>query len=290
MSMCNQCPRGCNIAREDGKFGICNVSTQPRVARVGLHFGEEPCISGSRGSGTVFFSGCSLKCVFCQNFNISHECYGKDISVKRLAEIFRELENIGAHNINFVTPTHYLSAIKEALKIYKPQIPLVYNCSGYEKISTIEEDIFDVYLFDLKFFSREKSSRYAKCIDYFDVASAAVKKAFEIKGKPVLNREGVMTSGVIVRHMLLPQCTNDAIEIINWLNDNTPGIYFSLMSQYVPMYKAENFPEINRRVTKREYEKVIEACTDINFSEIYIQSLTSASSEYIPKFDLSGVL
>ncbi len=289
MLLCNDCPRRCNAARDEGKFGLCQVPLLPRVARVGLHFGEEPCISGTNGSGTVFFSGCSLKCVFCQNYDISHQCYGKDISVGRLAEIFKELEDSGAHNINLVTPSHYIAAIKDALSLYKPKIPLVYNCSGYEDIKVIEEDIFDVYLFDFKFFSKEKSKRYAKCDDYFDVASAVIKRAYEIKGKPALDREGIMQKGIIVRHMLLPQCTNDAIEIIKFLSKNTPDIYFSLMSQYVPMYKAESYPEINRRITKREYEKVIEACVDKSFSEIYIQSLKSACGECIPEFDLSGV-
>ncbi len=289
MSMCNQCPRRCNVVRENDSLGLCQMPALPRVAKAGLHFGEEPCISGERGSGTVFFSGCSLKCVFCQNYNISHEGFGKDISIKRLAEIFKELENKGAHNINLVTPTHYVSAIKDALALYRPAIPIVYNCSGYEDIKVIEEDIFDVYLFDLKFFSREKSVKYAKCEDYFDVASSVIKKAYEIKGNPSLNREGIMTKGVIVRHMLLPQCTNDAIEIINWLSENTPEIYFSLMSQYVPMYNAKIFTEINRKITKREYEKVVAACDDKIFSEVYIQSTESASKEYIPEFDLSGV-
>lgn len=290
MQLCNACPRRCNATRGENNLGICQVPADPRVARAALHFGEEPCISGTRGSGTVFFSGCSLKCVFCQNFEISHGAFGKDISIARLAEIFKELENSGAHNINLVTPTHYVSAIKEALNLYKPQIPLVYNCSGYEDIKVIEEDIFDVYLFDLKFFSSEKSLRYAKCADYFDVASSAIKRAYEIKGRPRLDREGVMQRGIVVRHMILPQSTNDAIEIVNWLSEHTPEIYFSLMSQYVPMYKAENYPEIDRKKTKREYNKVIEACVYKNFTETYVQSLQSATTDMIPDFDLTGII
>lgn len=289
MPLCNDCPRKCNAFRSESDFGACQVPYLPRVARAGLHYGEEPCISGTKGSGTVFFSGCSLKCVFCQNFDISHNCFGKDISIKRLSDIFRELENVGAHNINLVTPSHYIAAIKEALKLYRPKIPIVYNSSGYDDIKVIEDDIFDIYLFDLKFFSEEKSAKYAKCNDYFKIASSAIKKAYEIKGEPILDREGIMQKGVIVRHMILPQATNDAIKIVNWLNDNTPQIYFSLMSQYVPMHKAENFREINRKVTKREYNKVVEACMDKDFCEIYIQSTKSATEEYIPNFDLSGV-
>lgn len=289
MQICNDCPRKCGVTRENGDLGICNMPKSLRIARAGLHFGEEPCISGKNGSGTIFFSGCSLKCVFCQNFNISHEGYGKEITVERLAEIFKELEKQGAHNINFVSPTHYISAIKEALEIYRPKIPLVYNSSGYENLKTIEEDIFDVYLFDLKFFSREKSLKYAKCPDYFDVASSAIKKAYEIKGKPIVNREGLMEKGIIVRHLILPQSTNDAINIIEWLENNTPEIHFSLMSQYLPMYKAFEFKELTRRITKREYDKVLDSCICKSFEEIYVQELESATDEYIPKFDLTGV-
>lgn len=287
--MCNDCPRKCNVDRKNGTFGICKSGYLPKIARAGLHFGEEPCISGKNGSGTVFFSGCSLKCVFCQNFNISHENFGKAISIKRMSEIFKELEEKGAHNINLVTPTHYISAIKEALRLYRPNIPIVYNCSGYEDISVIEENIFDVFLFDFKFFSREKSQKYAKCDDYFDIASKAIKRAYEIKGKPVLDREGLMQSGVIVRHLLLPSATNDAISIIDWLEKNTPDIYFSLMSQYVPLYDAVNYKEINRKITAREYNKVVDACLDRKFKEIYIQEMSSATDEMIPDFDLTGI-
>lgn len=289
MQLCNDCPRKCNVTRADSNLGVCKMPRNLKLAKACLHYGEEPCISGKNGSGTIFFSGCSLKCVFCQNYEISHEGFGKEITAARLAEIFRELENNGANNINLVSATHYLSAVKEALNLYRPKIPLVYNSSGYEDIKTIEEDIFDVYLFDLKFFSREKSEKYAKCPDYFDISSNVIKKAYDIKGKPVLSREGIMQSGIIVRHLILPQSTNDAIAIIDWLSENTPGIYFSLMSQYLPMYKAEQFKELNRKITKREYEKVLAACADKNFEEIYIQSLDSATNEYIPDFDLTGV-
>ncbi len=289
MQQCNDCPRRCNADRKKGKFGFCNVSANPVVAKACLHYGEEPCISGRNGSGTIFFSGCSLKCVFCQNHIISHDCFGKEITVERLAEIFKNLEKSGADNINLVTPTHFVSGVKEALKLYKPKIPLIYNSSGYDDISVIEEDIFDVYLIDLKFFSREKSEKYAKCKDYFEVASKAIKRAYEIKGKPALNREGLIQSGIMVRHLVLPQATNDAIKIIEWLYENTPDIYLSLMSQYVPLYKAEDFPEINRKITKREYQKVVDFCHNKSFSQIYLQELSSATNEYIPDFDLSDI-
>ena len=289
MSQCNLCPRRCHTDRKVGKFGICNAPYELKLAKACLHFGEEPCISGSRGSGTIFFSGCNLKCVFCQNFNISHETFGKVVTVERLAEIMRELETKGAHNINFVTPTHYINKIKQALEIYRPAIPLVYNGSGYENISVIEEDIFDVYLFDLKFFSSEKSNKYASCTDYFDTASSVIKRAYEIKGVPRFDREGMLQSGILVRHLILPQSTADAISIIKWLNENTPKICFSLMSQYLPMHNAAKFKEINRRITKREYHKVLNECESTDFFAIYSQELTSATDEYIPEFDLEGV-
>ncbi len=288
MQLCNDCPRRCNADRTQNK-SICGVGERPKVARAGLHFGEEPPISGMNGSGTIFFSGCSLKCVFCQNFNISHQKFGKEITIHRLAEIFKELELKGAHNINLVTPSHYVKAIKEALNIYRPNIPIVYNSSGYDDLSVIEEDVFDIYLFDLKFYSADKSKRYAACENYFKIASEAIKKAYEIKRAPKFDKNGILQRGVVVRHLILPQATNDAIRIIEWLNENTPGICFSLMSQYVPMYRAEEFKEINRKITAREYQKVFSVLEKVSFTEIYTQELESATEEYIPQFDLTGI-
>lgn len=290
MSICNLCPRNCSSSRNDREGrGFCKAPDLPRIARAGLHFGEEPFISGKNGSGTIFLSGCSLGCVFCQNADISQNLKGKTVSVERLSEIIFELENQGAENINFVTPTHYIDKIEEALKIYKPKIPLVYNSGAYDLTTTIHKDIFDIYLFDLKFYSKEKSIRYASCDNYFDVASKAIKLATQIKGAPQFNASGMMNSGVVVRHLLLPQGTNEAIKIIDWLNNNTPDIIFSLMSQYVPLYRANEFAEINRKITKRECDKVCEYCYDKKFADIFIQSLKSSTTEFIPKFDLSGV-
>ena len=256
---CNNCPNLCNIDR-DNNLGPCGVHNKIKLARAGLHFGEEPCISGINGSGTIFFSGCPLKCVFCQNYDISHECFGEYVSTDKFIDIMKALEACGAHNINFVTPTHY-----------------------------VQKDLFDVYLFDLKYFSREKSEKYSGCKDYFEVASNAVKKAVEIVGKPIFDENGILKRGVVVRHLILPSSTQDTIQIIKWLNNNTPEIIFSLMSQYVPMFNAEKFNEINRKITKREYDKVLEHCYDCRFSEIYIQDLSSATKEFTPSFDLTGI-
>jgi putative pyruvate formate lyase activating enzyme len=266
------------------------VGENIKLARAGLYFGEEPCISGTNGSGTIFFSGCALKCVMCQNFEISHKGIGQYVSDDKFIEIMADLEQKGAHNINFVTPSHYFNRISGILSNYRPNIPLVYNSSGYDNIENIEKDIFDIYLFDLKYFSMEKSARYSKCEDYFNVASSVIKTAAQITGSPVFDENGLMKRGVIVRHLILPQSTNDSIKIINWLNENTPNIVFSLMSQYVPMYRANEYPEINRKITKREYNKVLEECYSKNFSLIYTQSIKSASTEYIPEFDLTGII
>ena len=285
MSLCNSCPNNCNVDRSI-KAGCCGVPITIKLARAGLHFGEEPCISGTNGSGTVFFSGCPLKCVYCQNYNISQDCFGSCVTIDNFIEIIKNLEKQGAHNINFVTPTHYFNQIENALKIYKPNIPLVYNSSGYEKLENIEKDIFDVYLFDLKYFSREKSQKYSGCKDYFDVASKVIKKTAEFDGTPIFDENGILKRGVVVRHLILPSSTAESINIIDWLNTNAPNIIFSLMSQYVPMYNANQFKEINRKSTKREYNKVLEYCYDCNFSEIYVQDLSSATKDFIPTFDL----
>lgn len=288
MSLCNKCPNQCNIDRNKA-VGYCGVKNDIKLARAGLHFGEEPCISGINGSGTVFFSGCSLKCVFCQNYDISHNAFGKYVSEEEFINIIRTLENSGAHNINLVTPSHYFCSIKQALSKYRPNVPLVYNSSGYDNIENIKENLFDIYLFDLKYFSREKSKRYSNCENYFEVASAVIKMACDIVGPPVFDDNGLLKRGVVVRHLILPCSTNDSINIINWLNQNAPNIVFSLMAQYVPMYQTELYSEINRKITKREYNKVMSKCYECNFTEMYAQDLSSATIEFIPKFDLTGL-
>lgn len=288
MSKCNSCPRRCNIDRTKQK-GICGVGEELTIARAGIHYGEEPCISGTNGSGTIFFSGCNLKCVMCQNYQISHEGFGKIVSKSRFIEIMQELEAKGAHNINLVTPNHYFDRISDALKEYRPSVPLIYNSSGYDTVENIQKNLFDVYLFDLKYFSREKSKRYSKCTDYFDVACKAIKEAVNLVGKPIYDSDGILKSGVIVRHMILPRSTNDSIYIIKWLNENVPEVILSLMSQYVPMYKASDYPEINRKITMREYNKVLKNCYDTNFSDVYIQKLSSSTTDMIPDFDLTGI-
>lgn len=263
----------------------------PVVARAALHFGEEPSISGQNGSGTVFFSGCSLHCVFCQNCEISTENNGKKITAEKLAVIFKNLENAGANNINLVTPTHFVHSIIEALNIYKPKIPIVYNSSGYETVETLKllQNYIDIYLIDFKYFNPDKAKLYSHAPDYVSVAKSAVLEAYRQQSECVFNKNGIMQKGVIVRHLLMPQSTRDAISIFDWVRHNTPNAYFSIMSQYLPLYKAQNMPVINRKITPREYNKVIDYIMQSNFENCYMQELSSAEKSYIPKFDFTGV-
>ena len=289
--LCNACPRRCNALRDEKQgSGYCGMPLFPVIARVSLHFGEEPCISGKQGSGTIFFSGCSLRCVYCQNEIISHKNQGISVTPQRLAECFKELCRQGAHNINFVNPTHFIWAIKEALKIYKPNIPLVYNSSGYDDCEIISENIFDIYLMDLKYISKEKSLKYSSVEDYFEYASKSIKEAYKVAGKPIFDDKGIMHRGLIIRHLVLPFATKEAIKVIDWVKENTKDAYLSIMSQYLPLAKAQNFPEINRKITEREYEKVLSYALDSGLDNIYVQELDSATDTFIPDFNGQGVL
>lgn len=287
--ICNLCPKRCNAIRTDSANinGFCQMPLNPRVARADLHFWEEPSISGTRGSGAVFFSGCSLSCVFCQNYDISHKNSGKTIDANQLAQIFRDLENKGAHNINLVTPSHYAQSIVDALKIYKPKIPVIYNSSGYDNTETLKmlEGYIDIYLMDLKYLSSDRSQRYSSASDYPQVAMSAIKEAYR-QQKQCVFKEGIMQKGVIIRHLLLPQGTKEAIKVFDWVRENTPDSYFSIMSQYLPLGNAKSYKEINRKVTKREYNKVLDYICGFDFPNVYIQDNSSANSCFIPDFNL----
>ncbi len=291
--ICNLCPRKCGAIRTEKENinGFCKMPLLPKVARAALHFGEEPIISGENGSGTVFFSGCSLKCVFCQNEVISHGGQGIEISYERLAQIFKELEEKGANNINLVSPTHYVNAIIKALDIYRPNIPIVYNSSGYESVETLRllKDYVDVYLIDFKYIDSKKAADYSFAPDYPQIAEKAVIECINQKGSAVI-QNGIMKSGVIVRHLLLPSSTRDAIKIFDFVKDNASDAYLSLMGQYVPLYGAQKFPEINRKITKREYEKVCDYIISSAFQNCFVQELSSAVTDYIPQFNGQGVL
>lgn len=287
--ICSICPRHCNV---DGSvnLGFCQSPDNFRVARAALHFWEEPCISGKEGSGTVFFSGCNLKCVFCQNNEISAENKGVEISDDKLISIFENLISQGANNINLVNPTHYAKRLAKVLSRWKSPVPIVYNSSGYEEVETLKalDGIIDIYLPDLKYIRAEKAMRYSKAEDYFEKASPAL---LEMRHQVEDKFDGdIMKSGMIIRHLILPQNTNSSIAVLDFIKSNFPNTFVSLMAQYTPCGDLSEFPEINRKITKREYEKVVNYAFDNSFDKLFIQELSSADKSFIPKFDFTGVL
>lgn len=293
---CTLCPRMCGVNRTE-TLGFCRAGAAVKVARAALHPWEEPCISGRNGSGTVFFSGCTLKCIFCQNYTLSHENFGKEITVKRLSEIFLELQSQGAHNINLVTATQYLPSIKEALDMIKGRlaIPVVYNCGGYERLETLQEysGYIDIYLPDLKYYDSNLSQKYSAAKDYFSKASAAITEMIRLTGGLTWNPDSpsLLKKGVIIRHMVLPGAREDSIKLLHWMKDTLPENQYllSIMSQYTPFYKSSMYPEINRRITTYEYQKVVDAAIELGLMNGYMQEKSSAKEEYTPPFDLSGV-
>jgi len=289
--ICSLCPRNCRAERGDSAGGgVCGVGSLPKVARAGLHMWEEPCISGTRGSGAVFFSGCGLKCVFCQNEAISHGGEGKVVSVERLAGIFRELEAAGAHNINLVTAAQFVPAVIAALKIYRPQIPIVYNSSGYESIETLRmlEGYVDIYLPDFKYIDPGMAKLLSGAADYPQVAMEAIREMARQTGAAVYDADGMMLSGTQIRHLVLPGLTGDSMRILTAIADEFPGVPVSLMGQYTPFGRALSIPGMNRRVTKKEYRRVLAHMDAIGLPG-YRQELTSADAQYVPAFDGTGV-
>ena len=291
MFICNSCPRKCNIDREE-KTGVCGAPYEYKVARAALHFWEEPCISGEKGSGTVFFSGCSLKCVFCQNFEISRNAFGKEIAEERLIEIFRELEAQGAHNINLVNPTHYSHQLAETLRKYKPSVPVVWNTGGYDSAESLKklEGLVDIYLADIKYVSESVSKKYSGAEDYFQVATEAVLEMQRQVERNIFDENGMMQKGLIVRHLVLPGNVSQAMRVMDWVKENLPeGTVISLMSQYTPCGKAAEYPTINRKLSEREYDMVLDYADKLGFENAFIQEIDSSSEEYIPDFDLTGI-
>lgn len=289
--ICCACPRKCSVDR-DKATGFCRTGNKFRVARAALHYWEEPCISGENGSGTVFFSGCNLKCVFCQNYELSHGLFGKDITDERLLEIFSELEEKGANNINLVNPTHYADRLAELLKNNKPSVPVVYNTGGYETVETIKklDGIVDIYLTDLKYFDSSVSQKYSSAADYFEYASQALLEMRRQIPEDIYDENGIMQKGVIVRNLILPGNVSQSIKVIDWISENLPDYtVISLMSQYTPCGEAEKYPPVNRRISQREYDIVTNHLFSLDFENVYLQELSSAKEEYIPPFDLTGV-
>lgn len=288
--ICNMCPRACGVNRNE-KYGFCSSPQDFRVARAALHFWEEPCISGKHGSGTVFFSGCNLKCVFCQNNEISLKNKGVKVSAAKLKEIFERLIDSGAENINLVNPTHFAFQLKELFSAWKCPVPVVYNSGGYESVDTLKalDSIIDIYLPDFKYIRNDKAAKYSRAADYPQVAKAAIKEMLRQQPSAVFDGD-IMKKGVIIRHLILPGNTNSAVDIIDYCKNNFPGAYLSLMAQYTPCGDLEKYPEINRKITKREYEKVVDYAISTGMQNVFVQELSSANENYIPPFDFTGII
>lgn len=294
---CKQCPRNCNKERREDEvpsFGYCRVSVRPKVARAALHFWEEPCISGEEGSGTVFFSGCNLGCVYCQNREIAAGERGKDISIERLSEIFLELQEKGANNINLVTPSHYYAQIRKALLLVKEQlqIPVIANTSSYDSVEVLRdmEGLIDIYLADYKYVSGELAKKYSRAEDYPEVAAEALKEMFRQVGEPEFDERGIMQKGMIIRHLLLPGCGEDSKEVLKYLYETFgDSVFISIMNQYTPMDTIKNYPELDRRITEEEYNAIVNYAIDMGIENGFVQEGETAEESFIPSFDGEGV-
>lgn len=286
---CDACPRMCGVDRRTDA-GFCGVKGEKiKIAKVMIHKWEEPCISGGNGAGTVFFSGCSLRCVFCQNYAVSHDCIGDEYSVDELCDIFKRLEADGADNIDLVTPTHYAYHIMAALDKYRPSVPVIWNSGGYERVEMIRrlKDYVDVYMPDLKYISNEKAKAYSAAEDYFAFASEAIKEMCTQTGPAVFDEKGLIKRGTIVRHLVLPASSVQSVRLLRWISENLPGdVYVSLMGQYIPQGEALNgsFPELKRRLTYSEYRRAQDALRKFGIENGYSQELSSSSTEFIPDF------
>lgn len=292
MSICNFCARRCGIDRSQ-HAGFCGMTETIRIARAGLHFWEEPCISGTKGSGTVFFSGCNLRCVYCQNYEISTGGSGQEITLPRLKEIYSELIAQGAHNINLVTPTHYTDAVLASLED-PPPVPVVYNTNGYEDVENLKrlDGKVQIYLPDLKYSDDSLAIRYSNAPGYFAAAPRAIREMFRQTGRYRIDEEtGLMERGIIIRHLLLPGQVENTKRVIDWVAETfDPGdVLFSLMRQYIPHGKAEEYPELNRKVTDEEYQAVEDHLFDSGIEDGFVQDEDSASKDFIPSFDGTGV-
>lgn len=279
---CNICPRNCDVDRKKN-CGYCK-SKKLKIAKFMPHFWEEPIISGTNGSGAIFFSNCNLNCVFCQNYEISQKGKGEEITIKQLVEIFKKLEKQKVHNINLVSPSHYTNEIISALKIYKPKIPIVWNSNGYEKPESIEllKDYIDIFLVDLKYFDNKIAIKYSNAPQYFEYASKSILKMREIQPKDVI-KNNLMQKGLIIRHLILPTHYNDSIKILEWIEKNLGNCtYISLLSQYIPLNNA--LAPINRKISPLEYKIVVNYAYKLNFENCFCQELDSANEKFIPKF------
>ncbi len=295
LEKCNVCPRNCKVNRLKGEIGFCKCDDKIKLALVSIHKFEEPCISGKNGSGTIFFSNCNLRCIYCQNYEISQEGVGKEVSIQRLAEIFIEQQNRNVNNINLVTPTMYIYQIIEAIKIAKEnglKIPIIYNSNGYENIETIKalDGYIDVYLPDLKYFYDEIAIKYSSAPNYFDIATKAIQEMYRQVGKVELDQNGIIKKGVIIRHLILPNHIQNSKNILKWIKDDMPnGVFVSIMAQYFPTYKAKEDNFLNRKVSRKEYNEIQNYIYKIGLENGYIQDLEDCEEGYVPNFNLENV-
>lgn len=296
MHSCVLCPRRCGVDRVAGERGFCGAAGELSVARAALHFWEEPCLSGTEGAGTVFFTGCNLRCVFCQNYEIAGGAHGAYVSVERLSEIFLELQEKGANNIDLVTPTHEVASIASALVMAKERglsIPVVYNCGGYESVETLKllEELVDIWMPDMKYADPALAAELSRAADYFPVACDALAEMVLQQPETVFDERGIMKKGVLVRHLVLPGHVKNSKAVLSYLWETCGDrIWLSLMSQYTPLRKFPEHPELERSVTKREYEKVVDFALELGFTKVYIQEGGVDKESFIPAFDLEGVL
>ena len=290
LEKCVICPHNCGVNRLDGQVGRCKSRDTVKIALYSTHNFEEPCISGKRGSGTVFFSNCNMNCVFCQNYEISQKGKGREISIEDLAEIFIKQQKKDVENINLVTPTSYVPQIIEAIKIARGnglKLPIVYNTNGYEKVETLKmlEGYIDIYLPDLKYSDDLLAKRLSKVDNYFEIATNAIREMYRQTGRAIFNDDGIMQKGMIIRHLVLPNHILNSRRVLKWINDNMSDVYVSVMAQYFPTYKAKEIEDINRKLTKEEYEEIENYLYRLNLENGYIQELGEHEEEYVPRWE-----
>lgn len=287
---CTLCPHKCKINRLEGKIGRCKANAKVKIALASIHKYEEPCISGRNGSGTIFFSNCNFNCIFCQNYEISQQGLGREISIEELAEIFIKQQEKGADNINLVTPVMYVYHIIEAIKLAKKHglcIPIIYNSNGYENVETIKllNGYIDIYLPDLKYYNNELAKKYSNISNYFEIATEAIKEMYNQVGAPEFDEDGIIKKGLIIRHLILPNYLENTKHILKWLKENiNKDVYISIMAQYFPTYKAKECEKLNRKITKKEYKEIERYLYLLNIENGYIQDLGEHEEEYVPDF------
>ncbi len=292
LKQCEICPHKCKVNRINGEIGRCNSGKKVKIALYSTHKFEEPCISGKKGSGTIFFSNCNLNCIYCQNYEISQLGKGREIEIEELANIMIKQQNRGVENINLVTPTSYVVQIIEAIKIAKDKglkIPIVYNTNGYENVETLKllDGFIDIYLPDFKYYYSKLGEKYSKVKNYFNITVNAIQEMYRQVGKPQINDEGIIQKGVIIRHLVLPNHIENSKKILKWIKENmNDNVYVSIMAQYFPTYKAKENDKLNRKLTKEEYEEIIDYVYSINLSNGYMQDLGEHEEEYVPKWDV----